>query len=469
MWNKYYIPTTLDEALTFLAEPDSRIVAGATDLLLEIKRGTRPGVGTLIDITRIEGLDQITLDQEGWVHIGPLATHNDCADSPILIEKAFALSQACWQVGSPQIRARGTVAGNIVTASPANDTIPVLIALGAKLTLRSIRGERGIALEDFYQGVRKCDLGDDEILTDISFPALSEGAGSAYFKLALRRAQAISIVNAAAVIRWDGEVVSSASIALGAVAPTIIHAADAENYLVGKRLSPEVIEQAGRLAMTAAAPITDIRGSDNYRRNMVKVCVERCLDPLVSGTERQGYPERRVRLERPGRAVKPLARAELLSHASTIQTTINGKQISVVGGDQGTLLDLLRKDLYLTGTKEGCAEGECGACTIILDDQAVMACLVPAPRAHGAVIQTLEGLSDGEVLHHLQNEFIEEGAVQCGFCTPGLIMSGMMLLDEIEDPSLEEIKVGISGNLCRCTGYYKIISAIHKAAVASQA
>jgi len=147
-----------------------------------------------------------------------------------------------------------------------------------------------------------------------------------------------------------------------------------------------------------------------------------------------------------------------------VRFKVNGKEYTLKVDPLKTLLQVLREDLNLTGTKEGCGKGECGACTVILNGKAVNSCLVPVSQINGAEILTIEGIGDEKHLHPLQKAFINEGAIQCGFCTPGMIMSAYALLKEKRLPDEKDIKEAISGNLCRCTGYKRIIQAIKKAA-----
>ena len=143
-----------------------------------------------------------------------------------------------------------------------------------------------------------------------------------------------------------------------------------------------------------------------------------------------------------------------------IEFTINGEKRKVQTTPSKRLLDLIRDDLHLTGTKEGCGKGECGACTVILNGELVASCLILAPQVDGAQIMTIEGLSREGELHPIQQAFIETGAVQCGFCIPGMILAAKKILDNNLHPDGNEIKRGISGNICRCTGYQKIFDAI---------
>jgi xanthine dehydrogenase iron-sulfur cluster and FAD-binding subunit A len=478
MWHTYLNATSIEDVLQTLTVhgPRARIVAGATDLILEIERGVRTGIDTLIDITRLPGLDEIRLGEDGMVHLGPLVTHNDCAASPIIRQFGLPLALASWEVGAPQIRNRSTVAGNIITASPANDTITPLLALDAQITLRSVRGTRTLPFSAFYTGIRRTVMEPDEMLVDIAFPALQPNQRGMFVKLGLRRAQAISVVHVAMVItlsappspdeKGAGSEVEKAAITLGAVTPVIVHADEAEAWLGGKPFTLETIEHAARLAQHAAQPIDDVRGSAAYRREMVRVCTLRGLRAILNGTE-DHLPPAPILLRTPDRKTTPPGKETTPN--GNIRARVNGHWVKTETGHDKTLLRWLREDVGLTGTKEGCAEGECGACTVFLDGAAVMSCLVPAPRADGAEITTIEGLSQNGALHPVQTEFIASGAVQCGYCTPGFIMSAAKLLEERPHPTPDELRQAITGNLCRCTGYYKILEAMANAAMANAA
>jgi carbon-monoxide dehydrogenase medium subunit len=254
--------------------------------------------------------------------------------------------------------------------------------------------------------------------------------------------------------------IQNAMITLGAVAPTIIHAPKAEKFLAGKQLSEKTIDEAAELAANESRPIDDLRASAAFRKHLVKVCVKKSLIAIQDRTPAQAIPVTPVLLSTAGIIHKVNDDQD-----ERIQTTINGRQYTFKNCRDKTLLELIREDAGLTGSKEGCAEGECGACTVFLDGKAVMSCLVPAGRAHGAVITTIEGLEVDGKLNPVQQGFVDKGAVQCGYCTPGMIMSVTKLLEEKPAPDVEDIRQALAGNLCRCTGYYQIIEAVEAAIV----
>ncbi len=467
LWTQFFIPGSLEEALELKARlgPAARFVAGGTDLVIDLDRG-RQTPCALIDLSRISELNFIRKEGEG-LRLGGGVTHAQVLQNSWVKEEAGVLAQACIEVGAPQVRNRSTLAGNIVTASPAADTVPPLLALSARVELESLRGIREIPLTAFLTGFRKVDLADDEILKSIFIPGALGKRTGAFLKLGLRNAQAISVVCVAAVLdRNEAGEILQARIALGSVAPTTIRVPEAEALLSGKILDAPLIKAASEIAMETSTPIKDVRGGAEYRRAMVKEFTSRALTFAWEGRVPPASADPEIFLQVPGFSSSPSQpqsqNGEDLNYKS-ISLEINGKQQELKNAGDKLLLYALR-DAGFTGTKEGCLEGECGACTVWLNGKAVDSCLVPAPSAGGAKITTIEGLEQGTTLHPLQQSFIEQGGVQCGYCTPGLIMAGGALLAEKPGGLNEwECRSALVGNLCRCTGYGRVLAAMDQA------
>ena len=261
--------------------------------------------------------------------------------------------------------------------------------------------------------------------------------------------------------------VTSARLALGSVAPTVVMIDEFAEVLVGSPLTQDAIAAASSAAASAVSPITDGRGTSEYRTSVVESVVQRALQALASGVEAATWPAApptlRAALEDSAKPTQPMVTDE-----TAIAVTVNGEPLRGSGGASRTLLDWLREQTTESsgfwGTKEGCAEGECGACTVNLDGAAVMSCLVPAAQADGAHVVTVEGLADSDALHCVQEAFVDEFAVQCGYCIPGFVMAVERLLAATPDPTDDQIAQGLGGNLCRCTGYYPITQAVRNAA-----
>ncbi|HMO59262.1 MAG TPA: FAD binding domain-containing protein [Roseiflexaceae bacterium] len=455
MWQHYYRPTQLAEALALLRQHAgrARLIAGGTDAVVELQRSGRP-VEVAIDLSGIGGMHAIERDGD-WIEIGMLATHHDVISAPVCTLGAMPLVQACREIGAPQIRNRATVVGNLVTASPANDTITALVALDAQVVVQHADAQRVVPLAEFHPGFRRTLLQPDELVRAVRLPLLQPNQRGLFLKLGLRRAQAIAVVNVAVVVTFAGEAtttpVQAVRLALGCVAPTIIRVPQAEAALVGLPLTPEQCVRAGALAAAAITPIDDVRGSAAYRRATIESLVMHALSGIAADAIAAPPPA-------PLLATATVESAPL-PYDGVIHTTINGTAHTLVDVQQLTLLDAVRHAGY-TGSKIGCAEGECGACTLWLDGRAVMGCLVPAGQAHGAQVTTIEGLAQHGALHPLQQAFIDHAAVQCGYCIPGFLMAGAKLLAEVGQPDRTMAQEALGGNICRCTGYRKILDAV---------
>ena len=278
---EYYVPDNIQEASSLLAElgPNAKLLAGGTDVLPSLKR-ERINPQALISLKNLGTLKDIQYVEGRGVVIGALATLNELMNSPILQEKYLSVSEAAHHMANNQIRNKGTIGGNIVNAVPSADLPPILIALGATVTLESNDGKRTMALEDFFTGPSQSVIKPDEILTEVVIPDKSF-TGSAYQKFGLRRSGALAVVGVAVAVRMDGDTCIDAGIALGAVAPTPIRVEKAEQLLQGKIITEEIILKAAEMAAETSKPISDIRASKEYRQDMVRVFTMRMLKKAI--------------------------------------------------------------------------------------------------------------------------------------------------------------------------------------------
>lgn len=275
---EYLAPKTIGEACNLLLELGSpaKVMAGATDLIPPMKdKAISPEY--LIDLKKIPDLDYLEYDEKEGLKIGALTTLRTIETSPLVKEKNPAVAHAAKVVASTQIRAKGTMAGNICNASPSCDTAPNLLAQGAKILVQGPNKDRIIRAEDFFLGVKKTSLEPGEIVTGIVIPPLAENERAAYIKHAVRKAMDLAIIGVAVKIKVEDGICTDAHIALGAVAATPIRAPKAEEALIGKALTDEVIVKASEEAMDSCHPISDIRASAEYRKDMIRVFTKRAV------------------------------------------------------------------------------------------------------------------------------------------------------------------------------------------------
>ncbi len=273
-------PHSVAEACRLLAQTGGRPIAGGTDVIPQMRAG-RFRVDALIDLSRLEELSAIERI-DGQIAVGALATYAALRDSPLLRAHAPLLAQVSGLIGGAQTQNRGTLGGNIANASPAGDTLPVLLALEATVDLVGVAGQRSLPLAGFLRGPGQTALARDEIIRRVRFAPLPDGARSLFLRLGNRRGMVISVAAAAFVLELDGDGrARQARLALGAVAPTAIRCPAAEAILLGRRPDAPLIEAAAAAAAAACRPIDDVRASAAYRRHIVGVLARRGLTRLA--------------------------------------------------------------------------------------------------------------------------------------------------------------------------------------------
>ena len=278
----FYAAKDATEAVALLAQhgPAVKVLAGGTDLLADLKfANASHAPRVVVDISRADDLRGIETTEQG-LRIGALVTHTEIMRSPVIRDLFPALVDAAHTIGAVQTRNLGTLGGNLVTAVPSMDSGPTLVALDAIVTVVGTEGRRQMPLTEFFVGPRKTVLKPHELLAEIIIPKENVGKPTHFLKFGLRKGQALALVNVAAAFwpDWDKNTFVAPRIALGAVAPKVIHASSAESYLEGKTITPETMAEGGKLAVDDAKPINDFRASAAYRRDLIAVLTKRALE-----------------------------------------------------------------------------------------------------------------------------------------------------------------------------------------------
>ena len=426
---------TVDDAVAAVAA-GARPVAGGTDLVVGARSGKTTMPDSIVAIHRVAELHGVESLDDGGLRLGALANHAEIAASDDVRARFSALSDASAIVGSHATRAQGTVGGNLMNASPAMETGGPLVCLGATATLRSPSGTRSVAIEDLWVGPGKTTAAPDELLVGVDVPAPGTRHGKR--------------VPPARVPTADGD-----------------RRRGSDGRRDGYRRDRHGCASGHDSALRNDQTRPRSRGGARWERRWQRGNRERRSGSRHSGNPylrrarigrlpaRHGGSDRPAR-DRIGALTRP--RGERMKVAATLN--VNGVSYPVELDPGMNLLAAVRDVIGLTGSKEGCDDSECGACMMLLDGEPVNSCSYLALQAEGSEITTVEGLSDGDTLAPLQAAFLDLGGVQCGFCTPGMLVSATALLAGNPSPTEDEVRIGLSGNLCRCTGYDGIVKAV---------
>ncbi|MGH7913988.1 MAG: FAD binding domain-containing protein [Candidatus Binataceae bacterium] len=455
---EFRAPDKLEEALTLLAESgdDIKLLSGGMSLMPMMALGlVRPRM--VLSLNRIDGRGYVREDRDA-LRIGAGARHYEILHDPLVARHCSLLAEAAAFIGDMQVRNRGTIGGSLAHADPAADYSPVLVAAGARVIVRSRRREREIAAAKFFTNLMETALAPDEIVTEVLVPKL--GATRCAYTRLHRVEGNFAIVNAAAILSD-----ANARIALGGVGSTPV-ALDVSAEL-SHGVNDDALEAVGQRVRDACTDAPeDLNASADYRRQMAAIYAERALTVAAGRAPSQQTPEVGRKPAAPASAPHKAATGTVGGAVRTaVAVSVNGQPRRLEADNRMVLADLLRDVLGLTGTHIGCGTGSCGACTVMLDGRTIKSCSVLAADIDGCAVETIESLaSDIHHLHPLQESFVRNHGQQCGYCTPGMVMSALQLLRDNPNPDEAAIRHGISGNLCRCTGYQFIVNAISDAA-----
>ena len=429
-------PRSLEEALALLAEhgDDAKVIAGGQSLVPLLNfRLAAPAV--LVDLNRVPALAMVDIAGDS-VRVGALCSQRDLERHAAALDACPLLRLALPFVGHVATRNRGTVGGSIAHADAAAELPLLLQTLAGEVEVTGQSGARLVPSEEFLVSHLTSCLEPDEIVTEVRFPVTGAGWGVGFAEVAPRHGD-YAVCAVACALRVEAGVVAEARLGAGAVSDRPLRLDAAERALVGSRCEPAALESAAGDARGAVDPSDGMHASAEYRRHLTGVLARRASQRAYA----------------------------MAAGVSELVLTVNGRSVQEHVDDRLLLSDFLRHSLGLRGTHVGCEHGVCGACTVQVDGRAVRSCLMLAVQAEGCHVETVESLAEPEgPLSALQDAFRRHHALQCGFCTPGILMSAGELLAEGGAPTRREIEELLSGHLCRCTGYEPIVDAIAEVA-----
>ena len=443
----YHRPQSVAEVNALLSQfgDEARVLAGGHSLIPMMKlRMATPE--HLVDLGAIAELKGIKRDAQ-MLTIGALTTQAELIGSDVIASSAPIIREASLLIADPQVRYMGTLGGNVANGDPGNDMPAIMMVLNATYRLAGSGGARRVAARDFYLGAYATALQTGEILHSIEIPIPAVGHGYAYEKLKRKIGDYATAAAAVMMTASSGKIATSA-IALTNLADVPIYCHEASQAVVSSALDSATLVKAARFAANLMSPsevfsrarrVPRKRGRCHaHPRTSTSVCSSQSLS-LETGTT--PMPKHHLRLR------------------------VNGRDVEGLVEPRTLLIHFIRDHLGLTGSHIGCDTSHCGACTVDLNGKSVKSCTMLAVQAEGADVTTIEGMAAADgTLHALQEGFRMMHGLQCGFCTPGMIMRAHRLLKENPNPTEEQIRFGISGNLCRCTGYQNIVKAIQYAA-----